>query len=76
MITSRRICWPDPDATCLEGGCIHCNGHRMRSVNVIRRYAERAGVLRNRAVGEKPAIEAFRWGEDSGWPDVDTKEER
>lgn len=68
VITHRRICWPDPDATCLEGGCSYCDGYPLRLVSEIRIYAERAGVLPNRARGEKPAIDAFVRGLKSGWP--------
>lgn len=73
MITERRICWPDPDATCLEGGCIYCNEHPFRSVKTILRWAEGAGVLRNRAIGEKPALDAFFWGESFGWGNAATR---
>lgn len=62
MITRRRICWPNPDATCLEGGCWYCNEAPLRSIKVIRAYAATAGVLPNRAIGEKDAMEAFLYG--------------
>lgn len=60
----RRICWPNPDATCLEGGCGHCDEQPLRSIDKIRRYAERAGELQNRYGGKtKNALEAFLFGE-------------
>jgi hypothetical protein len=31
----RRICWPDPDLTCLQGGCLHCEDHPFRSRRTI-----------------------------------------
>ena len=70
VIVKRRICWPNPDATCLEGGCSYCNGHDFQTVAAIRRYAESAGVLPNRAHGEQPAIKAFHYGLQSGWNNV------
>lgn len=66
-ITKRRICWPDPDATCLEGGCIWCNTFPYRNITTIKRYAEKAGVVANRGVGEKDAIEAFNIGWQHKW---------
>lgn len=62
MITHRRICWPKPDATCLEGGCGYCDMAEFRAVSIIRRYAETAGVLPNRGLGEQDAMTAFRFG--------------
>ncbi len=62
VISRRRICWPDPDATCLEGGCGYCNLNRFRSLRTIEKYARKAGILPNRGLGEKEASEAFRIG--------------
>lgn len=60
----RRICWPDPDATCLEGGCGHCDGYPYRGVDKIRAYAVKAGELPNRyGGGTKDALKAFLYGE-------------
>lgn len=72
-ITHRRICWPNPDATCLNGGCSHCNGHLFIAVQVIRNYAEQAGVLPHRASGEEDAMKAFRYGELRGWNNAETR---
>lgn len=69
----RRICWPNPDATCLEGGCLYCNEHSFRSVKTIWRYAQDAGVLPNRGIGEKPAVEAFRRGEARRWGNAEVR---
>jgi radical SAM superfamily enzyme len=71
MADKRRICWPNPDATCLEGGCIHCNDARLRSINVIREYAAKAGILPNRAKGVRDAWSAFKYGERINWPNID-----
>lgn len=63
-IPRRRICWPDPDATCLEGGCVHCAVHRPRSMLVIERWARKAGQVQNRyGGGSKDALEAFRYSQ-------------
>lgn len=69
----RRICWPNPDATCLEGGCGYCNGYPWRNVSSIWRYAQRAGVLQNRAIGEKDAVTAYRYGELYRWGNADVR---
>lgn len=68
MTTKRRICWPTPDATCLEGGCTYCDENPFRSLGEIRAYAETAGVLPNRAIGERAALAAFEWGLDNNFP--------
>lgn len=39
----RRICWPDFDCTCLEGGCEWCNTHPFRNVGLIRRIIKKGG---------------------------------
>jgi hypothetical protein len=46
-MVSRRICWPTPDAVCLQGGCGYCNDSRFRSLNTIRKYAESNGLLQD-----------------------------
>lgn len=61
-IRSRRICWPNPDATCLEGGCGYCNSRPFRELSTIRRYAQQAGVLPNRGQGSKGAMQAYQDG--------------
>jgi hypothetical protein len=59
----RPICWPNPDATCLEGGCIWCEDHPVRSWATIARWAHGAGEVHNRFGGEtKRALDAFRYG--------------
>lgn len=44
----RRICWPNPDATCLEGGCLYCNDYPYRDIEDIRAWAQHAGTVRHR----------------------------
>lgn len=69
----RRICWPNPDATCLEGGCSYCNDNIFRSIFIIRKYAENIGILPNRAKGEQLGIEAFNWGLRNGFVNSEIK---
>ncbi len=68
-ITKRRICWPNPDATCLEGGCTYCNNSNYHSLNVIRRYAETPGLMVcNRGDGKKQfAVIAYNRGWSNLW---------
>jgi hypothetical protein len=72
-ITKRRICWPDPDATCLEGGCTYCDENPFRSLREIRLYAETAGVFPNRALGERTALAAYEWGLENNFPYAETR---
>lgn len=73
VITKRRICWPDPDATCLNGGCWYCNSHPFRSLRSIRAWAERAGVLQHRAIGEDDAMTAFLYGLENDFFNTETR---
>lgn len=60
---ARRICWPNPDATCLEGGCGYCNDSPFRALAVIRKYAESAGQVHNRNGGKtQDAVTAYNYG--------------
>lgn len=58
----RRVCWPEPDATCLNGGCAHCDDHPYRAVTTILRYARAAGELAHRDGEIEDAWSAFWWG--------------
>jgi len=73
VITKRRICWPDPDATCLQGGCGYCNLSPYRSLTTIRAYARTAGVLRHRGRGQEDALSAFNYGLQHDFFNVDAK---
>jgi hypothetical protein len=74
MTTLRRICWPDPDATCLEGGCGYCNDHPFRAVESIRRYAAKRGTLVHRGNGLRvDALAAFRYGMRSDWNNAESR---
>jgi hypothetical protein len=56
-----RICWPNPDATCLEGGCVHCQDGREIEIRKVKRWAGTAGLVKNRyGGGTKDALEALR----------------
>ena len=43
-ISKRRICWPEPDKVCLQGGCMYCNMGRFRSLGTISKYARDHGL--------------------------------
>ena len=73
-VLQRRICWPDPDATCLEGGCIYCDDHPWRNYTTIEAYARRAGVVPNRGIGEKDAWSAWVYGLAHNFFNRDTRE--
>jgi hypothetical protein len=63
MQQARRICWPNPDATCLEGGCGYCNDNPFRALTIIRAYAESAGQVRNRGNDKtQDAVDAYNYG--------------
>jgi hypothetical protein len=60
----RPICWPAPDATCLEGGCVWCEHEPVRSWREIADYAATAGQLPNRGGGHQDSRAAFAYGAD------------
>lgn len=66
-IEQRRICWPDPDATCLEGGCIYCNDHPFRNVGEIARYAQNAELVEHRGGQRLSGWEAYLNGRRNYW---------
>src|SRR4051794_35089413 len=67
LVWQRRICWPDPDATCLDGGCGWCDQGKWIDLVTIERFAHRAGVLQNRGAGEKEAVQAYNYGLSHSW---------
>jgi hypothetical protein len=73
MAIKRKICWPNPDATCLEGGCGYCNYNPYRAISTIERYARNAGVVPNRGIGEKDAWKAFSYGKQANWNNAQSK---
>lgn len=62
LVWQRRICWPNPDATSIEGGCIWCEDARWRDFSTIERYARTAGILPNRGMGHQDALMAWQKG--------------
>lgn len=73
-LTERRICWPDFDATCLEGGCLHCDGHPFRPIAVIKEKAEAMGMTTNRyGNGVVNAMAAFRYGQKHDWNNAESR---
>lgn len=38
-VRRRRICWPNPDEVCLQGGCLYCEDGKLVSLDNIRNYA-------------------------------------
>jgi hypothetical protein len=63
-VKQRRICWPNPDATCLEGGCIYCGlDGRWVNFGTIAAWAREAGQVPNRYGGAtQGAQDAWREG--------------
>jgi len=53
----RRICWPNPDATCMEGGCIHCADQRFVSGAKIAIFVEMNPILKHRGNGAEVRTE-------------------
>lgn len=43
--TRRRICWPNFDKVCLQGGCSYCSDNELRTVASIRKAADARGLL-------------------------------
>jgi hypothetical protein len=64
LITARRICWPNPDATCLTGACVRCRTGPWKRLTKLRRYARRKGEVPTRhRVGEREsALGALEYG--------------
>lgn len=74
MITQRRICWPDPDATCLNGNCGFCNNHPYRRLAEIEIWTKSAGIVPYRGRKSKEdAWKAYMRGLGSEFAKVDTK---
>jgi len=61
-VTLRRICWPNPVASCLAGLCEHCNDYPLRRTRDIWYYA--------RAAGDNHTT-AYQYGKANGWPEIE-----
>lgn len=66
-----RLCWPNPDAICLEGGCIHCaEGPDSRWVPLddVHAYANGSGnAARDRHGRWQSLWNAFSYGLAHDW---------
>jgi hypothetical protein len=73
QVSQRRICWPDPDWCCLEGGCGYCNDGPFKNVGQIARYAREVGVREYPEAeggGTRDYWASFVWGRNYGWPNT------
>ena len=78
MVKERKICWPKPDATCIEGGCLYCEDGPWKSENAVRRFCMRAEhhgkELMNRGNGKTTkAMAAYEYGISHGWGNAPTR---
>jgi hypothetical protein len=51
----RKVCWPEPDIICADGGCIYCESSRVR----------KGVVAISDAVGGIPTDYIWRGGDDT-----------
>lgn len=73
QVEQRRICWPDPDWCCLEGGCGYCNDGPFQNIGTIRRYAEGVGVRTYEDGVTRDYAASYQWGRRYGWPNTDQR---
>lgn len=73
QVDQRRICWPDPDWCCLEGGCGYCNMGPFKNIGEIQRYAERIGVKTYDDGATRDYKASFFWGRAWGWPNTEKR---
>jgi hypothetical protein len=52
-IVARRICWPDPDNVCLQGGCSYCNDEEYQPLWKIWQYSKDVGLAADYIIGRK-----------------------
>lgn len=62
-----KICWPNPDATCLEGGCTYCPDGEWVNVTDVAAYAREIGDLQHRGGQVVDAYAAFAYGQRTNW---------
>ncbi|ANA86043.1 hypothetical protein BH766_gp74 [Gordonia phage Demosthenes] len=72
-IIARRICWPNPDATCLEGGCGYCNDEKFQKLEDISDYAWNAGRVHHRGGQSVDAWDAYNDGLGHGFWNAEVK---
>lgn len=58
----RRICWPNPDEVCLEGGCMYCNDNPFKLVDDIEVYAEARDLM-----------DSFIYGGSRNWNNAESR---
>jgi hypothetical protein len=50
----RKICWPDPDCTCLEQGCGYCASSKITKTKTqLLTYVDEHPELTHRGTGAK-----------------------
>lgn len=56
-ILKIKMCSPDRDAVCLQGGCVYCDNGKFIGVASLEAYAKKHKLL-----------DAFKYGYNSRWP--------
>lgn len=66
-----RMCWPNPDNVCLEGGCIHCaegaNSKWVTLEEVRALVLKQLDTVRGRHGHRASLKKAFFYGLHTGW---------
>lgn len=52
-IKKRRICWPNPDAVCLQGGCSYCNDEEYQPLYIIWKCAQTNNLEEDYKIGRE-----------------------
>lgn len=53
-----RICWPNPDSVCIQGGCLWCQDAKVKTeVKRVELYVDRKGWELDWSIGL-----THRWG--------------
>ena len=74
QVAQRKICWPEPDSVCLEGGCIYCNGFgKWKNIGEVGAYAREVGIKTYHPGVTRDYVASFRWGRDWGWPNTEQR---
>lgn len=63
----KKICWPNPDVVCLQGGCVHCSYGEWVKVTTILAYAKKDEALYKAYLEGTRNPLRFDWKE--GWPE-------
>lgn len=63
-----RMCWPDPDDVCLQGGCIYCPDGKWVPLEEVHAYADRHRVAEpGRTAGVTSRWDSYRYGSATWW---------